>query len=83
MMDNLYRGQTKEDPGTYHRAQMPPAEPYSPAAHMGGGGYGYYPPPMGGAHIPPNNLMWMGAPKHGQQPIKDPMIWDPPSPKRD
>ncbi len=80
MMDNLYRGLTKEDPGVYNRPMQPMNDPYG---GYGPAGYGYYPPPMVGAHLPPSNVMWMGGPKYPQGPPKDPMIWDPPSPKRD
>ena len=87
VMDNLYRGQTKEDPGTYHRGPAP-QDPWGGAPPQYGYGappFGYYPPPMGGAHPPPNNVQWMGQarPPGNGQPIKDPMIWDPPSPKHE
>jgi katanin p60 ATPase-containing subunit A1 len=86
MMDNLYRGQAKEDPGTYNR-QAPPQDPWGapPQYGYGAGPFGYYPPPMAGAHPPPNNVQWLGQPRHQQnghgQPQKDPLVWDPPSPK--
>lgn len=87
MMDNLYRGLAKEDPGTYHRGNDPSnymTPQYQPPA--GYGGYGYYPPPMGGGYgPPPSNVQWMGGQKQNYQPqsnpLKDPMVWDPPSPK--
>lgn len=81
MMDNLYRGLAKEDPGTYHRQNSDPYGQggYPPAP--GYGGYPYYPPPSQGAHVPPSNLQWMGTPKYQQGPPKDPDVWDPPSPR--
>lgn len=86
VMDNLYRGQVKEDPGTYQRGgQMPDMWGGPPQYGYGAGPFGYIPPPMGGAHPPPNNVQWMGQqrqPGNGQPP-KDPLVWDPPSPKND
>ncbi len=75
----------KEDPGTYQRQQdysshQPPHAPHSQP-------YSYYPPPQQGAFPPPANIQWMGAPKNsfdqGPAPAKDPLVWDPPSPKQD
>lgn len=80
-MENLYRGLAKEDPGTYHREM--PADPFG-QPYMTPPAYGYYPPPMNGGYMPPSNVQWMGAPRYQQQgPPKDPMVWDPPSPKRE
>lgn len=85
-MDNLYRGLAKEDPGIYHRDRDPFYQPdIMQQAYNTPQPYGYYQPPLQGAYIPPSNVQWMGAPKYGQpqQPYKDPMVWDPPSPKQD
>lgn len=83
-MENLYRGLAKEDPGTYHRDMPPMMDNYGQQPYMTPQPYGYYPPPNQGAYMPPSNVQWMGAPRNQQQaPMKDPMVWDPPSPKRD
>lgn len=84
VMENLYRGLAKEDPGTYHREQpQHQMDPYM-QQYATPQPYSYHQPPMQGGYMPPNNLQWMGQQKGiGQQPMKDPMVWDPPSPKRD
>ena len=82
-MDQMYRGQIKEDPGVYHRdMNQTPMDPFGQQPYMAPP-YGYYQPPTAGAFMPPSNVQWMGAPRGYQQPMKDPMVWDPPSPKRE
>ena len=97
-MQNLYRGQAKEDPGAYHKPEPYGQAPYYPTPYdmgMGaygaiggipppGGPYGYHTPPVAGAfHAPPPNVHWIGQPYGMPAPAKDPMVWDPPSPRKD